>query len=292
MRHHRKAGPKRTVREAYEELLQSRRDKGSRENTTIKDIKRLLRPFVETYGDKAIQQISPEELSAWLRENSRSVRQRHKNRTQLSGLFNLALKNGYLITNPVARIPAPKLVKSGRTEILTVSETRALMASAENEKPEMVPYFALCLFAGIRPGHPDGEMGRLDWDDIDFKLREIYIRPEVAKRDIQDRVIRMSENLIAWLLPYRKERGPIYFTDYSRRRIIKNAGVRWVNSIMRHSFGSYHLGRYQNSGDTAEQMGHQGDKMLFKHYRRALSKSEDTDPGEFWAIFPDSRRAK
>ncbi len=52
---------------------------------------------------------------------------------------------------------------------------------------------------------------------------------------------------------------------------------------MRHSFGSYHLGAFENAGKTALQMGHRELGTLFEHYRRAVKKE---DAERFWRIQP------
>jgi integrase len=63
---------------------------------------------------------------------------------------------------------------------------------------EMVPWFVLGLFAGLRPE----ETLRLDWADIDFERRQIDLPAKKAKGRTR-RIIPMESNLIGWLKRYR-----------------------------------------------------------------------------------------
>ena len=143
----------------------------------------------------------------------------------------------------------------------------------------MVPYMALCLFAGIRPV---GEMSRLDWKDIDFKRGEVFISEEASKTG-DERIVTMTDTLVAWLIPHRKAEGSIYFTRTRFERIHKGAGVRWAKDCMRHTFGSYHLAMWDNMGRTMEQMGHTNARIFKNHYRRAVRQE---DAKRFWSIRP------
>ncbi len=67
---------------------------------------------------------------------------------------------------------------------------------------ELVPWFVLGLFAGLRPE----ETVRLDWADIDFDRRQIDLPAKKAKGRTR-RIIPMEPNLIEWLKPYRPVGG-------------------------------------------------------------------------------------
>jgi integrase len=53
---------------------------------------------------------------------------------------------------------------------------------------------------------------------------------------------------------------------------------------LRHSYGSYHLAKFQHSGQTAEFMGHANPDMLYKHYRDVIKEQGDIDG--FWKLVP------
>jgi integrase len=162
---------------------------------------------------------------------------------------------------------------------MPAEDVEKVMRAAATHEPETVPYFALCLFAGIRP---QGEIGRMTWTDINFERREIDIRADTSKTG-DERFIEMSENLVTWLLPHRRAAGPICGARAAVESVREKAGVRWEADCMRHSFASYHLAQHDNAGKTALQMGHRTLGMLFEHYRRAVRKE---DALAFWAIRP------
>jgi integrase len=99
----------------------------------------------------------------------------------------------------------------------------------------------------------------------------------------------MSANLLAWLLPHRKAAGPISFakdSDYRSKfdRVKDAAGIDpWPSNALRHSFGSYHLARYNDANKTALLMGHRSTDVLFNHYRN-LVKAEAAE--QFWTLAP------
>jgi integrase len=202
-------------------------------------------------------------------------------RVNLVGLFNFAKARKYIRENPAEPLETPKMSKRSkpRPYVMPVEDVEAALRYTAANTPEMLPYVALCMFAGIRPT----ECTRLDWSRINFERREIDIGAAVSKTG-DERFIEMSENLVAWLLPHRKPAGLIYWTRDALARIRKKSGVRWAPDCMRHSFGSYHMAQYENAGKTALQMGHREIDTTFEHYRRAVRKE---DAARFWAIRPE-----
>ena len=284
IKHNQSAVSNHTVEQTYNELLANRKENGCKE-TTINDIKKRLSRFIDEFGSQKIQKITRSDLEKWLNKVSKNPNQRKKYRTQLSGLFTLAFKRDYILNNPVNKIEIPIIRNGKRPAVFTVSETTRLMRTAEDVNPEMIPYFALCLFAGIRPSHDTGEIGRLDWKNILFGSRQIWISQETAKRSIHERYIDMSDNLIQWLLPFKKNKGNIYYKQYWWIKIREKAEVKWANDITRHTFGTYHFGLHKSFDLTCEQMG-TSRQMYKKHYKAVLENLVDTNPEKFWKIFP------
>ena len=76
-----------------------------------------------------------------------------------------------------------------QTEILKPSQFRHLMEAArEYDGGSMLAYFAVCIFAGVRPA----EARRLTWDDIDSEKGHIYVSP-VNSKTRADRYVDMGE---------------------------------------------------------------------------------------------------
>ena len=272
-------GGRRTVKELVDEYAQSR-EKANRSPFTVRDIEQTLAPFVRAHGEMLATEIQTAEIERWLDAQKGGTARRIKRRNYIVSIFNYAEKRRYRVGNPGSAIEMPTAVKS-RPHVLSVADVYALLEHTEAHEPRMIAYMALCLFAGVRPV---GEMQRLDWRDIDFTNREIFISDATSKTG-DERIIKMTDALVAWLSPHRQPEGHAFYSRPAFERIRKSAGVRWVKDCMRHSFGSYHLAQWQNAGDTAEQMGHTGLRLLFNHYRRAVRKG---DAERFWGIRPAS----
>ena len=105
-----------------------------------------------------------------------------------------------------------------------------------------------------------------------------------------ERYVDMEDVLVKWLEPYRRTSGPIapqdtYLFNKLFNRARKAAGLKdaWSPDVLRHAFASYHVAKYERKDKTAMMMGNSV-KMLGKHYRRPLHRSDTT---EFWSIMPD-----
>lgn len=195
--------------------------------------------------------------------------------------FNFALKRGYAAGNPAEKIDKAK-ERSGNIGILRVPEAAKLL---ENAAPEILPYIAIGLFAGLRRA----EIERLDWSEIDFESELIEVKAEKSKT-AQRRFVKIEPNLREWLLPVRKHRGSVVPEENDFRRHFDAAregaelcGERWPDNALRHSFASYHLAHFRNAAATALELGHYDSRITFRHYRELVKPKEAE---RFWKIRP------
>lgn len=272
-------GGKRTVDALLAEYLKTKRDAGRREPTIV-DIKHRIGKLAEDYGNTPVHEITTEDLEKWL--NTRNYRNgtRANFKRLFTGFFNYALKRKLVNHNPAVAIEKPSIDET-IPEIFTPDEAQKLLHSVQETHPGMTPYFALGLFAGIRPA----ELRKLDWKNIDLAAKRIKIIPETAKKRRQ-RYIDISDNLLAWLSAYGKPDGLVYYSRRAFAKAREDSGVRWSHDIMRHSYGSYHLGEYEDGAKTALQMGHQNTLVLFNHYRELVTRE---DAHAFWSITPKTK---
>jgi Phage integrase family. len=151
----------------------------------------------------------------------------------------------------------------------------------ENATPEVLPYFAIGLFAGLRRA----EIDRLDWQEIDFESGLIEVKAAKAKT-ARRRFVTMQPNLREWLWPLRKHTGKVTPCNFPRHldKAREAAGiVDWPNNALRHSFASYHLAHFRKQNELALEMGHTNADTLFNHYRE-LVKPKDAE--RYWSIAP------
>jgi hypothetical protein len=101
----------------------------------------------------------------------------------------------------------------------------------------------------------------------------------------------MTPNLQAWLSPYANNMGRLWANTGTPRQLplhccadLEAAGVeKWPNSVLRRSFASYHLARYQDASRLALDMGHVSPHMIFSNYREIVTPEEAE---QYWQIFP------
>ena len=275
--HHSPTGGQRTVNELLKEYVTAKQ-KANRRKRTIDQIMCMIGKFAGEYGDTPVHKITTHDLEVWLDKHGYVQITRGNYKTIFTGFFNYAMKRGLVQANPAKAIEKPS-VDEKLPEIFTPAEAEKLLKETEKHDARMVPYFAIALFAGIRPT----EIQQLDWSNIDLAARRIRVIPETAKRRRQ-RYVDVSDNLIAWLEPLLQESGPIFYTRKAFERVRRDGKIRWASDICRHSYGSYHLAMHDNAALTSLQMGHRDTDVLFEHYRDLVTRE---DAQKFWEIVPN-----
>jgi len=222
---------------------------------------------------------------------------------QLGGIrsiFELAAAKKVHPRNPLEDLPGAKDTKRA-VPVSEPAEMRRLLEAAWKYDREMVPYFAVCYFAGLRP---DSEAKRVHFEHIDWK--EGHLKVGITKTThAPNRYVEIEETLRAWLRPWMKRKGSIIPDNFAkrRRRLIygyhttPNATfgdeskwkplVPWGHDITRHSYGSYweaaHRGKAGSRERLVANMGHVDFKTYSSYYKNARSRSE----GEaYWASRP------
>lgn len=254
------------------EFLRYLKERNSRPRY-IEGMEDTLNAFVVCDPELLIGDCTTERLLSWLRNPDWSKATFANRRRELSVFFNWCVKQGIIALNPVARIPSPKL-EQREIEVLTPEQAERLLRGIPRGD---VAYFALAMFAGIRPG----ELDRLTWEDVGTSVE---IGAHAAKARSR-RLVRIEPNLADWLAVCDKG-GPICRRDKFEmcRMAASAAGLPcWSPNICRHSFASYHLQHFGDINGTALQLGHTTTAMLFKHYREVVTAEA---AAKFWNIRP------
>ncbi len=259
------------------ELLAAKRKDGASE-VYLKLTKIRLDKFAADFK-KPVGTISAQEIDAWLRRLEVGTRTRNNYRAEIVALFGFAKECGYLPRDRQTEAALSKRPKSvsEAIEIFTPGEIKTILAAV---KPSEVPFVALAAFAGLRTA----ELQRLDWAEVNFDEKFIEITAKNAKTS-QRRIVQMQDNLAAWLLPYRMNRGPVCPWLKTQTQVQKAAGkaeVKWKRNALRHSFGSYRLEACKSAPEVALEMGN-SPRMVFANYRKVVTPSAAK---EYWAIKP------
>ena len=136
------------------------------------ELKRLMRHFQGV----RVAELTVPMLVAYLEIGMAAAKSYNNRRGVLSTLFKFALHRGWIAENPTPKIPVQRMRrKRGMASTLSPYQARELMAKMEDyEGGRWVTYFALCLFAGIRPSVKDGEITRLRPEDISLEAGIIF----------------------------------------------------------------------------------------------------------------------
>ena len=278
---HSNAATVRTCSEVLAELMQSCIAANRRERT-IYSLRFKLNDFCTTYGTQPVASVTSQDIAVWLdnRVGKLKPSSRLSYRVVLNRLFAFAVRRGYREGNPILGVERP-IIDEPTPEVFTPDEARRLLQAAQKTAPQLIPFLAVGLFAGLRT---ENELRNLDWRRIDLTARTIEVTAATAKKR-RHRTVDISDNLLEWLAPHRQDSGRFYFTWFMFKKVRKEAGVSWPRNGMRHSYASYHLAMHNDAAKTAMQLGHPRDvEILFRHYRRLVKAS---DAAAYWNIRPE-----
>lgn len=114
--------------------------------------------FNRSYGQRRVHEVHRDDVEDWLDANTKSLATRSIYLRYLSTLFSYALKRNYCSANPLEGVERPQ-VSLKPPGIFTVEQATSLLrVVVEKPELELIPYFAVGLFAGLRPT----EITRLD----------------------------------------------------------------------------------------------------------------------------------
>jgi hypothetical protein len=170
-------------------------------------------------------------------------------------------------------------------QVFSPEEMAKLLHAA---KGDQLVALAIGGFAGIRAE----EIKRLHWEHLNFEEGHIVVPDSVAKCQ-ERRIVPMTENLMAWLLPLRRKSGPVGpFSNLAIvfQRTAKRAGIIWKRNGLRHSFISYRVASLKNVAQTAYEAGN-SPVMVHRHYLKHVSEAMGQKwfsivPGESLNIVP------
>ncbi len=238
-------------------------------------------------GGLVVEELRTVQIDDWLNGLGLAPQSVNNYRAVVHAFFEYAVKRDYAKTNPVSKIDKVKLIDKPAA-IFRPDELAKLLGSADEAT---LPVLAIGAFAGLRMA----EIFRLDWSEVNIERGFIEVKASKSKT-AQRRLVKMMDNLRAWLLPFAGRVGPVWLgrapgahgSESNWRAammpIREAAGMaEWPENGLRHSFGSYHLAKFGDAARLALEMGHTTTKEIFAHYRE-LVRPEEADA--YWQIMP------
>lgn len=271
------------VAQLADEVLKAKRQDGC--SAKYLDMLRLyFKRFRQDFGERLIADITVEELDTWLRDLPGSPKTRADYRANIGVLFSYAAHRRMIDFNPIAFTAKPKLIDKP-PEIFTVDELHALLDTAKQQAPDVLPMLAIGAFAGLR----DAEIKRLDWSEVDAR-GHIEIKAAKAK-SARRRIVPIQPNLVLWLRPYAGMTGDVVPVAARGKveRVRNAAGLKhWPKNGLRHSFSSYRLAAIHDAPRVAAELGHTTPQLLYSAYRELVLP---TEAERYWTIVPKEETA-
>jgi len=285
------------VKECIEEFLADCRSRRLRVRT-IADYRSRTQRLVEAMPDRPLNTISSRELTALIRKHGGSHYSQNGLRRVLSALFSWAVKQDFLVTNPIEKVDVTK-GELPEPMILPLDGVKRLLAVAMVfEDGKTLPLLVVALYCGLRPE----ECSRIKWSAFDFKNRTLRVSADVAKTRSR-RIVELSDAAIAWLEPLRGKKLTWSRWSQDFREVRRKAGFvysikseeqrndqglqSWCNDIVRHTAISNYYATNKDIGATAAWAGNSPD-VIHSRYRALVSP---VDANDYWNLTSEGVKA-
>ena len=237
--------------------------------------------FKKRFAKESVAQLTVQQLQQFLERAAASLKTFNNRRAIVHTFFRFAFLQDWVVTNPLAKIPHYRIAhRRGSAVTMSAQQCIELMAHVETvAEGRLVPYFALCLFAGIRPSLRDGEISKLRPEHIRIDTGSILIEPEVSKVRMK-RLVAIQPNLEAWLNAYPFIPIDPHSIEHYRKAITEKFGL--TQDVLRHTFISMFVAKFRSMGEAALQAGN-SESIIRKHYLDLKNKDEAE---KFFSILP------
>ena len=235
------------------------------------------------FPSATVADLTAPHLTAYFQTGNASLKTYNNRRGVVSTFLKFAFQQDWITANPVEKIPYHRIAhRRGSAKTLSDEQAKAIMAYVETfEGGALVPFFALCLFAGIRPCMRTGEILKLKPEHVRLDTGVIHIEPEVSKVKMK-RNVTIQPNLDAWLKAYPLDRFPIIPKNSQQLRDKVTLHFGLTHDVLRHTFISMHVAKFRSMGEAALQAGN-SETIIRKHY---LDLKTTDEAEKFFSIVP------
>lgn len=220
--------------------------------------------------------------------------QQEGTRNRCGQFFNWCIAKEYGTANPFSSKLLTVTLPEVDIEIFDSATTEKVLELCEAKHKDLIPYVAVCFFAGLRPG----EAEQLTWEHIHLEEGTIHVLGSTSKAGVTHNVD-IEANLAEWLEKYRPAdaKGLICPTGktLARKRQLLHADLGYkaagknqeaaeiTQDVMRHSYASHWQAKYTNAHKLAELMANSVE-VIRDHYKKVVSKKEIE---AYWSIKPE-----
>jgi integrase len=244
------------------------------------------------WGDKKPDEIKRNDVDLMLKGLKISNNTRRKYRIYIGMFFKWVMDAGHLEKNPAEGIKYKTEKYEGHC--YTLEQTKKLLRHIFETNRDLVGYFAVLTFAGLRPT----EGLRVQWEDYNEKTHQLYVR----KGKTPARYVDLEPVAVEWM-KFHRENTPegtpfVNLTNLENRmKVIRKEVFKggWIQDGLRHGFGTHYKALTQSINKVADQMGNSVGIVL-RHYARTITKDEcdafwNLTPAKVMANEPESKPA-
>ncbi len=254
--------------------------KGRLSERTVPEHETTLRQFRETCGPRLLADVSVRMVEEFLSARRKHVRDATVNRNlrTLKAVFNLAIKRGYLESNPFAQV---KQVKEPQREIrvLSTEDIERLLEACPDLRGRCLVYLALV--TGMRRG----ELCNLRWCDLDLAagLVRIVNREGWSTKSRKNRIVGIPPGAVLMLEELRlvNDYEYVFSTtgapprgDNTRKefaQIVKESGIKHATlHDLRRTFVTHLAMAGENEAIVQALAGHQSMDTTLKYYTKVF----------------------
>ena len=158
----------------------------------------------------------------------------------------------------------------GAVEIYTPAEMRAMLSAAP---AELIAPLVLGGFCGLRRA----EVEELDWAEVDLAGEVIKPKHQEVERG-RPRAVAILPNLAEWLRGRHRAGGRLWQPSggslaEALRQTAEQAGVRWREDGLRHSYAGYRLAQVRDTAEVATETGY-SPHTLFSTFAELATREE------------------
>lgn len=268
-RHHPTSLKRKSVEDGKHEIIAAKTADGLSE-VYLNDLRYRLGTFADAFHCDFVA-LSADDVREFFDRLKLSPRSFNNFLSTLRTFFRFAQDRGWLAKEAdLLRGIKRRKGKSSPVEILSPDQIATLM---QHTPDEIAPCLALGAFAGLR----SQEILRLEWADVTRRPDFIEIAAHKAKTATR-RLVPIPDNLRRWLGFSQRKSGLVWSNTKAmfyktRLRVATEAGIKWEQNCLRHSWASYRLAETQNVNLVALEAGN-SPQMIFRHYRELATPEQ------------------
>ena len=289
------SGKSRTLLNYLDEYIDTCEKRGLSPSTLIGY--RKCKTSLTSIHNVAITELTPAIIKQWVKNQNVAIKTIRNRLSVLRSSLDEAVTDGLIKINPASQVSVSryKNIETDQEEHVdpfTPEEVEAIITEANYD--EWANLFGFAFETGLR----SSELCAIRWSSIDFIHKTASITEAKVVKTIKGtktragtREIDLSEKSLHFLSRQKKHTflfSEFIFHDPKTKQawdgadairkkawvpILKKAGVRYRNPYQtRHTFATSHISRGVNLFWLADQMGHKGPEMLFRHYGKYLKE--------------------